>query len=125
MPHWPLAIPPDPSGESSGRRLALRLGAVKGVTCARRVAPDWGGLTPLRERTPHPTLKHRCKVAKWRASGLASTLLVHGPREDARLWTIAAILVVLWALGMFTAYAPGRLTAHTLRRGGVSTSTTP
>jgi hypothetical protein len=30
-------------------------------------------------------------------------------REAAMLWTIAVILLVLWALGMFTAYTAGGL----------------
>jgi hypothetical protein len=31
------------------------------------------------------------------------------PKEPAMLWTIAMILLVLWALGMFTAYSAGGL----------------
>jgi hypothetical protein len=30
-------------------------------------------------------------------------------KEGAMLWTIAVILLVLWALGMFTAYTAGGL----------------
>jgi hypothetical protein len=54
-------------------------------------------------------------------SWLASTLLTGAQQEqgallrgtsneeDAMLWTIAVILLVLWALGMFTAYTAGGL----------------
>jgi hypothetical protein len=36
-------------------------------------------------------------------------LRVTSSEEDAMLWTIAVILLVLWALGMFTAYTAGGL----------------
>jgi hypothetical protein len=36
-------------------------------------------------------------------------LLETTSREGAMLWTITVILLVLWALGMFTAYTAGGL----------------
>jgi fatty acid desaturase len=39
----------------------------------------------------------------------AALLRAKSDEEDAMLWTITVILLVLWALGLFTAYTAGGL----------------
>lgn len=37
------------------------------------------------------------------------SIIIHPPWESTMLWTIAVILLILWALGLFSGYAMGGL----------------
>ena len=109
-----------PGGGRVGAFVSARRAAGGGV--AARPGDGWGGAQCVgRPRRSVATQSHSGQFGP--PANLANPLQYRpgtsiardvvsrqmGSREGAMLWTIAVILLVLWALGMFTAYTAGGL----------------
>ena len=63
----------------------------------------WNGAVPLRELVPPANIPNPLQYR------IGASVAPDDVREGAMLWTLAAILLVLWLLGMVSSYTAGGL----------------
>ena len=111
---WPDVLGILGAGRAAVRDFHPALRAARALTRPTGAGPP----APFAARPPQASRERRRKVLKSRASGLAPSLYYGGAgpgrsgrysKEAAMLWTIVVILLVLWALGMLSAYTAGGL----------------